>query len=268
MPNGRPRQRNTRHANRQRQLQSVRAEPVLDEPPVVVQAEAVSAENRYSQQAVQEALEHIEREHQRDMEAHVSEIKGMEEALDEIARQAGVPEGHEHFGHFQVTIDEINELKESHKKSVSNWSMMNDHKTEKINKLEDDNRTKERVAKQFFDKYEKAKAGTLLGFQEIELEDKDKEINEKDYMIEKLLAKCEQLKKENEQILEAGQKAIFLYHIVQNCDYEKGAHVHLGGGRMIHVLSDEEAEKVRKEVETLPKEQMSEEQIKKLVTGS
>jgi len=39
MPNGRPRQRNTRHANRQRQSNSVRAVPVeANEPPIIVQA--------------------------------------------------------------------------------------------------------------------------------------------------------------------------------------------------------------------------------------
>ena len=54
MPNGRRRQQNTRHANRQRNLQSVRAEPVACvEPPVVIQAEAVSAEQTYSEQAVE-----------------------------------------------------------------------------------------------------------------------------------------------------------------------------------------------------------------------
>ena len=39
MPNGRARQRNTRHANRQRQTNSVRAVPVeSNEPPIIVQA--------------------------------------------------------------------------------------------------------------------------------------------------------------------------------------------------------------------------------------
>lgn len=233
MPNGRRRQSNTRHANRQRHLQSVRAEAVVDEaPPVVIQAEAVTAENRYSEQSVQEALEHIEREHQREMEGQVSEIKGMEEAMDDIAQVAGVPEDHEYFGHFRVTIDEIERMK-------------------------DQKKTSQRVAKQFMDKYEKAKAGTLLGFQEVELEDKEKEINDLTYMLEKTmdklqdtLGKLKQSCEENKKILNDGQKAFFLYHIVQNTAPEDGAHIHIGNGKVVKVLTKKEAEVVQREVES------------------
>ena len=194
MPNGRPRQRNTRHANRQRQIQSVRAQAVLDEPPVVVQAEAIPAGERFSEQAVDEALREIEGEHQRELQR---------------------------------------------------WREQAERNQLTITKLEDEKRTSQRVATQFMEKYEKAKAGTLLGFQEVELEDKDKEINEKQYMIEKLMEKCEHLKRELEEsdkasmeLVEKNQKALFLYQIVSKCA-DAGAHIHLGSGKVIRVLSKE-----------------------------
>ena len=198
MPNGRPRQRNTRHANSQRQRHSVVAEPVVDEaPPVVIQAEVVSTEET-------NLLQH----------ANLRAI----EAMDNIARVAGVPEDHEHFGHFQVTINEINKIK---------------------------------------GKYEMAKEGTLLGFQEVELEDKDKEINDLTYMLEKTMEKLQdtigklkQCCEENKKLLKDGQRAYFLYQIVQNTSLEDGAHIHLGDGRVVKVLTKEEAEVVQREVES------------------
>ena len=241
MPNGRPRQRNTRHANRQRQIQSVRAQAVLDEPPVVVQAEAIPAGERFSEQAVDEALREIERHHQ-------SEVRGMEKAMDDIAKAAGVPEEEEHFGHYQLTIDHIEKVK-------------------------DEKRTSQRVATQFMEKYEKAKAGTLLGFQEVELEDKDKEINDLQYMVEKLMDKCEELKRELEKsdkagqkLMEDNQKALFLYQIVANCA-DEGAHIHLGKGKVIRVLSKEEAEEVRKETDGLVPEHLSRAEMLKKLAG-
>lgn len=228
MPNGRRRQQNTRHANRQRQLNSVVAEPVLDEaPPVVIQAEAVPAEET---QLLQQ------------------EITGMEEALDEIARQAGVPESHQRFGHYQVTIDEIEGMKTGHQRAIAAFKRMNDNKTEQINKLDDEKRTSQRVATQFMEKYEKAKAGTLLGFQEVELEDKDKEINDLTYMLEKAMDKLQEMKESEQKLLEDGRKAFFLYQLVMNADTSKGAHIHLAG-KIVKVLTDQEAAEVNREVE-------------------
>jgi len=203
MPNGRRRQSNTRHANRQRNLQSVRAEAVLDEaPPVVIQAEAIPAG---------------------EVDELKQEITGMEKAMEDIARAAGVPEEDEYFGHYRLTINQIEEL-------------------------DDEKRTTQRVAKKYMDKYEKAKAGTLLGFQEVEIEDQEKEINDLTYMLEKAMDKLQKMKEQEKNLLKAGEKAFFLYQIVKNTDPSEGAIIHLGGGRMVKVLTDEEADRVRESV--------------------
>ncbi len=208
MPNGRRRQSNTRHANRQRHLQSVRAEAVLDEaPPVVIQAEAVTAENRYSEQAVQEALEHIEGEHQR----------------------------------------EIEEMKKGHQRAIDAFKRMNDNKTEQINKLDDEKRTTQRVARQFMDKYDRAKEGTLLAFQEVELEDKDKEINDLTYMLEKAIDKVKEMKVSEADLMKVGEKAFFLMKFIKDCDSSQGAVIEIDG-KMVKVLTDEEKEYLKDNV--------------------
>ena len=233
MPNGRPRQRNTRHANRQRQIQSVRAQAVLDEPPVVVQAEAIPAGERFSEQAVDEALQEIEGVYQRELEEKLRE----------------------------------------HQRERQRWREQAERNQLTITKLDDEKRTSQRVATQFMEKYEKAKAGTLLGFQEVELEDKDKEINDLQYMVEKLMDKCEHLKRELEKsdkagqkLMEDNQKALFLYQIVANCA-DEGAHIHLGKGKVIRVLSKEEAEEVRKETDGLVPEHLSRAEMLKKLAG-
>ena len=179
MPNGRPRQRNTRHANSQRNLQSVRAEAVVDEAPPVVQAEAV-ADLLYT--------------------------------ADEVS----------------PLLEELEELKDKYEKVKS--------------------------------KYNQAKSGNLLSFQEVELEDKDKEINDLTYMLEKTMEKLKEAREENKKILNDGQKAFFLYHIVTRGS-EDGAHIHLGDGKVVKVLSKEEADEVRREVENDPGRRLTREEI-------
>ena len=205
----------------------------MDEPPVVVQAEAIPAGERFSEQAVDEALREIEGVYQRELEEKLRE----------------------------------------HQRELTKWKNMNDNKTKQINKLDDEKRTSQRVATQFMEKYEKAKAGTLLGFQEVELEDKDKEINELQYMVEKLMDKCDELNRDLEKadeaamkLVEKNQKAHFLYQIVSNCA-DAGAHIHIGQGKVIRVLSKEEAEEVRKETEGLTPERLSGEDLLKKFSG-
>ena len=199
----------------------------------MVQAEAIPAGERFSEQAVDEALREIEREHQREME----------------------------------------EKQREYSREITNWKNMNDNKTKQINKLDEEKRALERVATQFIDKYEKAKAGTLLGFQEVELEEKDKEFNELQYLAEKLMDKCDYLKRELEKseeaaqkLVEDNQKAVFLYHIVANCA-DEGAHIHLGKGKVIRVLSKEEADEVIKQTENETPERLSGEELMKKLSG-
>ncbi len=145
MPNGVRRQRNTRHSNRQRQTACVQAVPVGNDVPaaVVVQAEEVVPEDEITitdetRQELIEMCNEVCRERMEEQNQHwrgvekryretirklerdianikklysssLSEIKGMEDAMDEIAVAAGVPGETENFGHYKTTINYMRE---------------------------------------------------------------------------------------------------------------------------------------------------------------
>ena len=85
--------------------------------------------------------------------------------------------------------------------------------------------------------------------------------------------KCDELNRDLEKadeaamkLVEKNQKAHFLYQIVSNCA-DAGAHIHIGQGKVIRVLSKEEAEEVRKETEREIPEHLSGEEVFRRLSG-
>jgi len=161
MPNGVRRQRNTRHANRQRNVQrasEVQAEPVQDTP--VVQAEVVEGQ-LYTRDEVEAMVE-----------------RAAEECLNQLV-----------------------ELKDAHEDLLDDYKKMERRVDEESDLLDRYQKLKS--------KYNQAKSGTLLSFQEVEIEDLEQENFELKAELGLAEEKIDQLLRESEdKIIANGNKGI------------------------------------------------------------
>lgn len=161
MPNGVRRQRNTRHANRNRNIQranEVQAEPVEDTP--VVQAQVVEGQ-LYTADEVEAMIE-----------------RGMGESLSQLM-----------------------ELKEAHEDLLDDYKKIERRVDEESDLLDRYQKLKS--------KYNQAKSGNLLGFQEVEIEDLQQENFELKAELEGAEVKIDSLLRESEdKIVANGNKGV------------------------------------------------------------
>jgi len=161
MPNGVRRQRNTRHANRQRNVQiasEVQAQPVEDTP--VVQAEAVEG-RVYTADEVEAMIE-------REAEQSLNQLERLKEAYNKLVRD---------YKKMERRVDEESDLLDRYQKLKS--------------------------------KYNQAKSGNLLSFQEVEIEDLEQENFELKAELELAEHKIDTLLRESEdKIIANGNKGI------------------------------------------------------------